>query len=103
MLWIRFIKVVLVTAILLVVLVLGVEFSTLHTNPVTVNYLMGTATMPLSLLVICAFAAGVALTGLVGMFVVLPLRWQAARLRQAASSKDQEISLLSKKIGRDAH
>lgn len=103
MLWIRFIKVVLVAAILLVVLVLGVEFSTLHTNPVTVNYLMGTATMPLSLLVICAFAAGVALTGLVGMFVVLPLRWQAARLRQAASSKDQEISLLSKKIGRDAH
>lgn len=103
MFWIRFIKVVLITAILLVVLVLGVEFSTLHSDPVTVNYLMGTAIMPLSLLVVCAFAAGAVLTGLIGMFVVLPLRWQVARLRQAASSKDQEISLLSKKIGRDAH
>jgi lipopolysaccharide assembly protein A len=103
MLWVRLIKVVLIAAILLVVLVLGVEFSTLHSDPVTVNYLMGTATIPLSLLVVCAFAAGVVLTGLVGMFVVLPLRWQVARLRQVASGKDQEISLLSKKIGRDSH
>ena len=103
MFWIRFIKVVLITAILLVVLVLGIEFSTLHTDPVTVNYLMGTATMPLSLLMVCACTTGVILTGLMGMFVVLPLRWQVARLRQVVSSKDQEISLLSKKIGRDAH
>jgi uncharacterized integral membrane protein len=103
MFWIRLIKVVLIAAILLVVLVLGVEFSTLHSDPVTVNYLIGTAVMPLSLLVVCAFAAGVMLTGLVGMFIVLPLRWQVARLRQVASSKDQEISLLSKKIGRDTH
>jgi uncharacterized membrane protein YciS (DUF1049 family) len=51
--------------------------------------------------VVCAFAAGVLLTSLVGAFVVLPLRWRAARLRQAISSKDQEISLLAKKVGRD--
>jgi putative membrane protein len=103
MFWIRLIKIVLMLAILLVVLVLGVEFSTLHADLVTVHYLIGTATMPLSLLVVCAFATGVVLTGIVGAFVVLPLRWQAARLRQVVSNKEQEISLLSKKIGRDAH
>ncbi|HRD65183.1 MAG TPA: LapA family protein [Candidatus Competibacter sp.] len=97
--WLKFL---LVTAILLVVLLLGVEFSTLHADPVTVNYLLGKTTQPLSLVVICAFAAGVLVTALVGAFVVLPLRWQVARLRQAVSDKDQEISVLARKAGRDA-
>jgi uncharacterized membrane protein YciS (DUF1049 family) len=52
--------------------------------------------------VICAFAAGVLVAALVGAFVVLPLRWQVARLRQAVSGKDQEISLLARKAGREA-
>ncbi|HUM90874.1 MAG: LapA family protein [Candidatus Competibacter sp.] len=97
MFWIKFI---LIAAILLVVLLLGLEFSTLNTNAVTVRYLLGTTTQPLSLVVICAFSVGVFVTALVGAFVVLPLRWQVARLRQAVSSKDQEINLLAKKAGR---
>ena len=99
MFWIKFI---LIAAILLVVLLLGVEFSTLHADPVTVNYLLGTTIVPLSLVVICAFAAGVLVTALVGVFVVLPLRWQVARWRQAVSGKDQEINLLARKVKRDA-
>jgi lipopolysaccharide assembly protein A len=96
------IKLVAFTVVLLVVLIIGLEFSTLNADSVTIHYLQGTTTLPLSLVVVCAFAAGVALTGLFGAFVVVPLRWQVARLRQLVSSKDQEISLLSKKIGRDA-
>lgn len=99
MFWIKF---VVIAAILLVVLLLGVEFSTLNTAPVTVKYLLGEATQPLSLVLICAFAVGVAVTALIGAFVVLPLRWQVARLRQTLSGKDHEISLLAKKVGRDA-
>ncbi len=98
MFWVKFI---LITSILLVVLLLGVEFSTLHADPVKVNYLLGTTMLPLSLVVICAFAVGVLVTALVGAFVVLPLRWQVARLRQAVSSKDQEINLLARKAKRD--
>ena len=49
MFWIKFI---LIAAILLVVLLLGVEFSTLHTDPVTVNYLLGATVLPLSLVVV---------------------------------------------------
>ncbi len=100
MFWVKFI---LIAAILLVVLVLGVEFSTLHTDPVKVNYLIGTTTLELAWVIVGAFAAGVLITGLVGMFVVLPLRWQTARLRQAVVSKDHEISLLVRKVGREAH
>jgi len=100
MFWIKFI---LIAAILLVILLLGVEFSTLHANPVTVNYLLGTMTLPLSLVVVCAFAAGALVTALIGAFAVLPLRWQVARLRQLISNKDQEISMLVRKAERDAH
>lgn len=100
MFWVKFI---LIAAILLFVLLLGVEFSTLHADPVTVNYLLGTTMLPLSLVVVCAFAAGVLIAALVGAFVVLPLRWQVARLRQTLSSKEQEINLLARKAGRDVH
>lgn len=100
MFWIKFI---LIAAILLTVLLVGVEFSTLHANPVTVDYLLGQAELPLSLVVVCAFAAGAFVTALIGAFVVLPLRWQVARLRQAVAGKDQEISQLAKKAGRNTH
>lgn len=97
MFWIKF---VLIAAMLLIVLLLGVEFSTLHTQLVTINYLLGTTTLELAWVVVGAFAAGVLAAALVGMFVVLPLRWQVARLRQAVSSRDQEISVLTRKAGR---
>ena len=102
MFWIKFVKVVLIAGLLLVVLLLGVEFSTLHADPVTVDYLLGKTTLPLSLVVVCAFAAGAIVTAMIGAFVVLPLRWQVARLRQILSSKEQEINLLAKKDGRDS-
>lgn len=101
MFWIKFVKVVLIAGLLLFVLLLGVEFSTLHADPVTVDYLLGKTTLPLSLVVVCAFAAGAVVTAMIGAFVVLPLRWQVARLRQILASKEQEISLLARKAGRD--
>jgi len=100
MFWIKFI---LIAAILLVILLLGVEFSILNADSVTVDYLLDKTALPLSLVVVCAFAAGALVTALIGAFVVLPLRWQVARLRQLISNKDQEISMLVRKAERDAH
>ncbi len=97
------IKVILITIVLLIVLLLGVEFSTLNANPVQVDYLLYKLELPLSLVVVGAFTAGAVVTALIGAFIVLPLRWRAARLQQAIAGKDQEISLLAKKVGRDAH
>ncbi|HCK80005.1 MAG TPA: hypothetical protein DIC59_00855 [Candidatus Competibacteraceae bacterium] len=96
------IKLILTVAILFVVLLLGVEFSTLNAEPVTVKYLFGEARGPLSLVAIGAFAVGVLLTALIGAFMLLPLRWQVARLRQSLFSKEQEFNLLAKKVGREA-
>ena len=100
MFWIRFI---LIGAILFVVLLLGVEFSTINADPVTVKYLVGQGEIKVSLamVVVCAFAAGVLVTGLIGTFVVLPLRWHVARLRQAVSTKEQEVNLLIRKAARE--
>lgn len=95
------IKFILVAAILLVVLLIGVEFSTLNADLVTIKYLLGATTIPLSLAMISAFAVGALLAALIGASMVLPLRWQLNRLRQAVLTKDQEINLLAKKVGRD--
>lgn len=100
MFWIKF---VLVALVLLVILLLGVEFSILNADAVSVDYLLGKAQLPLSLLMVGAFATGALVTAAIGMFVVLPLRWKVARLRQAVTNKDQEITLLMRKAGRDAH
>ncbi len=98
MFWIKF---VLIAVVLLVVLVLGVEFATLNTTLVTVDYLLGKATLELAWVIVSAFAAGVVITALVGAVVVTALRWQTARLRQSILGKDHEISLLTRKVGRE--
>lgn len=100
MFWIKF---VLVAIVLLVFLLLGVEFSILHADSVTIHYLSGKTEVPLSLVVVCAFTAGAVVTAAIGAYIVLPLRWQVARLRHLVSSKDQEINTLLRKVGRDAH
>jgi lipopolysaccharide assembly protein A len=100
MFWIKFI---IFAVLLLVVLLFGIEFSTLNADPVPFHYLHAVAELPLSLLLVGAFATGVAVTLVVGAFIVYPLRWQTARLRQTIASKDQEIAALSRKLGREAH
>lgn len=99
MVWI---KSILVIAILLVVWLVGLEFSTLNADPVTIKYLVGTVTVPLSVAIISAFAAGALVMGLIELSIVMLLRWRIARLRQAVSTKEQEINLLAKKVGREA-
>lgn len=95
------IKFILIAAILFVVLLIGVEFSTLNADPVTIKYLLGETTVPLALAMISAFAVGAILAALIGASMVLPLRLQLSRLRQTMLAKDQEINLLNKKVGRD--
>ncbi len=97
-----FIKFILMAVILLAVLALGLEFSTLHSDPVTVNYVLGTTTQPLSLVVICAFALGALLAILIANFIVWPLRWRLARLLRTLTEKEQEIQLLAKRLERSA-
>ena len=86
--------------ILVIVLALGVEFSLLHEQQVTINYLIGTSTQPLALVVIGAFAFGALLAALLSGSVVWPLRWRLSRLQQTLTSKEDEIRLLTKRLER---
>lgn len=99
MFWLKFIVMV---VILVTVLALGVEFSVLHDQQVTINYLLGSTTQPLALVTISAFAFGVLLALLIVSFIIVPLRWRVARLQQATTAKDEEIRLLTKRLERGA-
>lgn len=99
MFWLKFIA---MAVILAAVLALGVEFSVLHDQPVTVNYLLGSTTQPLALVAISAFALGALLALLIVSFIIVPLRWRVSRLQQAATAKDEEIRLLTKRLERGA-
>lgn len=93
--WSRIVRIVGIL-VFLVVLVIGIEFAAVNSTPVTVNYFLGTLSLPLSLVVVCAFTVGVLLTLLVGATVVLPLRLRAAGLRRDVAARDYEIERLRK-------
>lgn len=80
--------------IFLVVLVVGVEFSAINSEPVTVNYLLGTVSLPLSFVVVCAFTIGVVISFIFSLGIILPLRWKVAKLQRTVSIKEHEIDNL---------
>lgn len=88
--------------IFLIVLVVGVQFSAVNSEPVTVNYLLGTASLPLSFVVVSAFAAGVVVSFIVSLGIILPLRWRVTRLQRSVSVKDHEIKDLRHQTVRNA-
>lgn len=89
----RIILRVIAVVILLVVLVLGVEFFTINSDPVTVNYFHqdGGFSIPLSVLMVTAFAMGAALTLIVCLGIILRQRLSIGRLKRAVSARDQEL------------
>ncbi len=81
----------------LIVLVVGIEFSAINSDPVTVNYFLGTASWPLSLVVVCAFSIGVLVAVMVGFAILLPLRLKVGKLKRAISDQESEILALHKR------
>jgi uncharacterized integral membrane protein len=78
------------------VLILGISFSSLNSHVVDVNYYVGTSSLPLSFVVISAFALGVVCAFVVGVTTLWGLRWRVSRLRRDVSHRDQEIQTLKK-------
>lgn len=77
--------------VFLIVLVVGVQFSAANSEPVTVNYLLGTTSLPLSLVVVSVFAVGVIVSFIISLGIILPLRWRMAKLQRSVSTKEHEI------------
>ncbi len=86
----------------LAILVVGIEFSAVNSDPVTVNYVLGTVIWPLSFVVVCAFSLGMLISVFISLGVVLPLRWRLARLQRMISSQEHEIGALLKKSDQGA-
>lgn len=99
MFWVKFIVGVIV---FLLVLLLGLQFASINTAPVTVSYLLGTVQQPLALVIVWAFFLGFLLTALVSLLIVMPLRWRLTRLQHTVASQRQEIDALLRKSGRGA-
>ena len=95
MFWLKFLF---AAVIVLIVTVAGIEFFFVNAHTVEVNYILGKVSIHLSWVMLFAFCAGVLLTIIVGAFVVLPLRWQVARLRHTVDSQEEEINTLAKQV-----
>ena len=86
--------------VLLILMLIGIEFSAINSHLVTVNYFLGAATWPLSLVVVCAFSVGVIVAVIVGLGILLPLRFRVGRLKRAVTDQEQEINTLRKRFAR---
>lgn len=81
--------------ILLVIIILfGISFATLNSAQVAINYYFGSAIMPLSLLLACAFALGTLITILFTAWIVMKAKIMAHRLRKRLLLAEKEIENL---------
>ncbi|HXH04058.1 MAG TPA: LapA family protein [Candidatus Competibacteraceae bacterium] len=89
--------------VLLAVLVVGLEFAVVNSEPVAVNYFLGSATLPLALVLVAAFTAGVVVTALISLLlIVLPLRWRLGRLQRTLHTQQGELAALRRKLQPDS-
>jgi uncharacterized membrane protein YciS (DUF1049 family) len=73
------------------VLILGVSFSSLNSAAVSVNYYIGTAVLPLSVVVVSAFALGVGCAFLIMLLRGIGQRWKLGNLRREVARKSDEL------------
>ena len=86
----------------LFVLLLGVSFSSLNSDPVSINYYIGSITLPLSVVVVTALALGVIAAFLVSFTSFLAFRLRIATLRRDVRRRDEEITALRRPSTRAA-
>jgi putative membrane protein len=69
-------------------------FATLNSESVTINYYLGSSTLPLSLLLVLVFALGCLIGMLVGFWLVIKSKLSNYRLRQRLNVAEKEIENL---------
>lgn len=70
----------------LIIVVIGVAFTTLNAQPVAVNYFIGTSTLPLAVLMLLAFVVGSLMTLIMVSFGLVKLKaknvWLSSQLKR---------------------
>lgn len=79
---------------LLIIVIFGMTFATLNSESVTINYYLGESSMPLSLLLVLAFALGCLVGMVVGFWLLIKSKILNYRLRQRLNLAEKEIENL---------
>lgn len=79
---------------LIVIVLFGMTFATLNSESVTINYYLGQATLPISLLLVLVFAFGCLIGMVVGFWLVIKAKIHNYRMRQRLSLAEKEIENL---------
>jgi len=87
----------------LVVTMAGLSFAVLNSETVPLNYYFGDRNLPLSLVVVIAFALGAAVGGLFSLALVIRLKREMARLRRIVRLNEKEILNLRSIPIKDSH
>ncbi|MBN1683899.1 MAG: LapA family protein [Gammaproteobacteria bacterium] len=80
--------------IILLLLILGVTFALLNATSVTIHYYLGVSQLPLSLLLLISFAAGVIVALLAMGIILLRLKAQNLGLKRRLRTAEKEIENL---------
>lgn len=80
--------------IFMLVFAVGIAFSAINNDPVTINYYLGTLSLPLSIVMVLSIVLGLIL-GALALFVgTLQLRYENRRLNKKLEVTEQEINSL---------
>jgi lipopolysaccharide assembly protein A len=89
--------------LLLFIILLGVTFAMLNSEPVAINYYLGHRTMPLSLLLVSVFSAGCLLGILVAGWLIIKIKMQNHSLRKRLKLAEKEVENLRAIPLKDQH
>ncbi len=77
-----------------VLVVIGLSFAVLNSQPVSLNYYFGYRDIPLSMIVVLSLAAGAVIGVLVSAGLILRLKAQAGRLRRKLRNAEKDSDQL---------
>lgn len=89
--------------IFVTVFAVGAAFSAINTDPVIINYYLGTLTAPLSVVMILSIVAGIILGAIAIYASTLRLRYENRRLHKKLDVSEQEINSLRILPVKDEH
>jgi len=78
----------------LVLVVIGLSFAVLNSQPVSLNYYFGYRDIPLSMIVVLSLAAGAVIGVLVSAGLILKLKAQTGQLRRKLRNAEKDSDQL---------
>lgn len=85
---------ILTIIVFIIVFAVGIAFSAINNDLVTINYYLGTLSLPLSIVVVASIVLGLILGALAIFVGTLQLRYENRRLNKKLETSEQEINSL---------